>query len=118
MGQPPFTPAPAPGATPRQPLPPAIEAARREGERIGRVYGDFQAVLEQEFFLFFSDMGGKLANTTVWDRLSPDERKKLLSTNSQRVQALPKLPATASLTEAAAQRDGFRSGSGRAYESK
>jgi hypothetical protein len=114
----PVTPAPAPGATARQPLPPPVESARREGERIGRIYGEFQATLEQEFYLFFSDMSGKLAGATIWDRMGPDDRRKLLATNTQKVQALPKLPPTSNLVEATAQREGFRSEAGRAYESK
>ena len=118
MASPAFTPAPAPGATPRQPLPPPIEAAMREGERIGRFYGQFQAKLEEIYYSLFTDMSGKLAGIKIWDRMNDDDRRKALAEVKRQIEALPKLPATSTLAEAVALRDGFRSGSGRAYQSK
>jgi hypothetical protein len=113
----PFNPAPAPGATPRQPYPPAVEAARREGERIGQIYGRFKADVEQGFLKNFEPRP-ELAGVVLWDRMGPDDRRQLLANYSRKVQALPKLPVAPNRAEAAALREGFLSGSSRAYESR
>ena len=53
MSAPSSSPAPAPGVTPRIPLPPPLEVAKRDAERVGKVYGKFKADSEQAYFYFF-----------------------------------------------------------------
>src|SRR5215471_17279022 len=109
-----WTPAPAPGATARQPLPPLIEAARREAERVGREYGKFKADLEQDFYMMFQTpyMGG----IVLWDRMNNDERRKHLENVQREMDKLPKLPIATDLVTLAAIKEGFHAGANSAYE--
>ncbi len=111
MDPPPSSPAPAPGASARQPPPPQLESARLEGEKLGRLYGAFEAKVQ----LFDDLFGKKWGGVTVWDRTPDADKKSILGRLVQDIAALPKLPAMSSRPEAMALREGFFSGASRAY---
>src|SRR6476660_8489386 len=109
-------PAPAPGVNIPSPLPPRAGALRRQAEAAGKEYGKFESDLETFFFCLFETpaMGG----IVLWDRMSPDERRKSLQRVQDESAKLPPLPTAANLTELQAIRDGFHSGSNYAYETE
>jgi len=123
MTDPNWQPAPAPGASRPQPLPPAAEAARladeaarREAEKVGREYGRLKADLEENIKTTFETpfMGG----ITLWDRMTDDERRKRMTNIQNELARLPKLPTATSLSMVAAVRTGFSEGADAAYETR
>jgi hypothetical protein len=116
MTEPSWHPAPAPGASPRMPLPPESEAARTAAEKVGREYGKFRAELDSFFFAIFETPG--MGGITLWDRMTPDERRKTMAKVQVEFGQLPNLPTATNLTMVVAIREGFQSGSSSAYETQ
>jgi hypothetical protein len=112
-----FTPAPAAGATPPPPPPPsqaAKLAARAEGVRIGKTYGQFREWKENFLNLLKTPQVG--VPFPLWDRMSVEERVKATKKIQDLYNGLPQLSPQTDPELAAAQREGFKEGAERGYD--